>query len=622
MAIASVLRIGPPYSAVRDACDDVAMSRWPGWQRDPGLAYVVLAVVATIALYGSTARRGLVSYDDLWLIGTNPILSSGDASALRPIWLDFDPDTRLLLGGEYLPVRDMSILVDFAVRGRGYGAFHATNVAIYLAAIVAWFAALSAFGFERRIVGLALLIWAMHPAHAESVAWLSERKGLLGMLFAGLSLLGYARFRRGDRTVWLVAAALAALAAVWSKAPAAFAVAAAGPLELCAPTLRVSRGRSVVGLGVVAGIVAAAFVPVLYVASMQHVVVEDARAPACWPAMVAGVHGFYVQLAAAVVTNSISYPISLAGPSVVKILVGGLGLIVAIAVACLPARVAWRPPAVVRAGAWIWLAGWFPVSRLVLPLRSVIVADRYLLFASLGVALALAWGVLRLPATRLRTVLVALLVGALALRAVDAQGTWANDVALWGRAVATNPANAEAWSSYAEAWSAAGRRDLAEAAVQEGLAIHRGPRLVLHAALQALDRGDAVLGHELMREAAEGGDFRAMANLATLYRRDGKLEEALVWARRSVASAPQYAHGQRTLGEIAAQAGLDTEALAALSRARRLAPENATVHLALGRLLAKLGRSAEARIEFSAAARDARFRPEARAALGALPGVR
>jgi tetratricopeptide (TPR) repeat protein len=441
-------------------------------------------------------------------------------------------------------------------------------------------------------------------------------------LFAGIAVLGYARFRRGDRIVWLVAAVLAAAAAVWSKAPAAFAVAVAGPLELCAPSLRASWRRSIAGLGVVAAFVVIAFAPVLYVASTQHVVVQDARAPASWLAMVAGVHGFYVQLAAAVVTNSVSYPISIAGPSVMQIAVGVLGLVIVIAAACLPARAARRPPAEVRAAAWIWLAGWFPASRLVLPVRGVIVADRYLLFASLGVALALASCLWRLPATRLRTALVALLVGALALRAFDAQGTWANDIALWGRAVATNAADAEAWSSYSEAWSAAGRRDLAEAAVREGLAIHRGPRLVLHAALQALDRGDALLGRELMREAAEGGDIRAMANVAALYRRDGKLDEALAWARKSVASAPQYAHGQRTLGEIAAQAGLDIVALAALTRARRLAPGDASVHLALGRLLAKVGRVAEARTELSAAAGDPRFGAEARAALGALPDVR
>jgi tetratricopeptide (TPR) repeat protein len=592
------------------------MSRRP----DAGLVLLAFAVVAAIVLYGTTVRRGIVGYDDPWLIDNNPIVARDDVH-LATIWLDFDTDTRFLLGSEYLPVRDMSIVLDRALWGRDYGGFHATNVAIYAAAIVAWFAALCALGFERRVVGLALAIWALHPAHAESVAWLSERKGLLSALFVGLAALGYARYRRGDRVAWLVAAALAAIAAVWSKAPSAFAVAALGPLEWCAPAARVSRSRAVIGLGTLAFVVAVAFVPVLWVASQMRVVVPDADAPASWLAMVAGVHGFYLQTFAAVIPNAISYPIATAGPSAVQSALGAAGLVAALAAAALPARGGWRPPAAVRAGAAIWLAGWFPVSRIVLPVRGVVVADRYILFASLGAALVLAAGLARLPASRWRTGLIAVLSCALALRAFDAQGTWSSDVALWQRAVASNPADTDNWASYAEALFDAGRPDLAEAAVREGLTIRRGPRLVARAALQALGHGDAAGGRRLMREAAEAGEYRAMANLATLYRRDDQLDDALRWARASVASAPQYAHGQRTLGEIAAQAGLDAEALGALQRARRLDPANAAVRLALGRVLAKVGRTDDARSELAAITEDPRFGAEARAALATLPEV-
>jgi len=578
----------------------------------------VLAVIVVLGLYGATVQRGLVNYDDPWLIEDNTLLASGKLGALAPIWFDASPDTRVMLGSEYLPVRDVSVLLDHVAWGRHYGAFHATNVMLYALAIVAWFAALCAFGFERRVVGLAVLIWAIHPAHAESVAWLSERKGVLGALFAGLAVLGYARFRRGDRGAWLGLAAVAAIAAVWSKAPSAFAVAAVGALELWAPATRANMRRVVGGLGVLAVVVAAAFVPVLWVASLMRVVVEDAPAPAGWGAMVTGVHGFYLQLTAAVMPNAVSYPIASVGPSVGQIVLGVVGLTAALAAVCMPARGRWCPPAAVRAGAALWLVSWFPVSRIVLPVRGVVVADRYLMFMSLGAALAVAAGLLWLPASRLRTGLVVALLAALGLRAFDAQDTWRDDLSLWRRAVMSNPADSSSWSSYAEALAKAGHAELAEAAVQEGLAIQRGPRLVLRAALQALDRGDQALGRQLMREAADGGDFRAMANLATLERRDGRLDDALAWARKSVANAPQYAHGQRTLGEIAAELGLDAEALAALDRAHRLQPTNAPVRLARARVLAKLGRRDEARADLSAIVDDSRVGAEARALLRAL----
>jgi len=587
------------------------MAAW--LRREPGLACIVVALVAVLGLYGGTVQRGLVDYDDLWLIEDNSLLASGEFGALEPIWLDFSPDMRLRLGGEYLPVRDVSILLDHALWGRHYGGFHATNVALYALAIVVWFAALCAFGLERRLVGLAVLIWAIHPAHAESVAWLSERKGVLGALFAGLAVLGYARFRRGDRAAWLGLAAVAAVAAVWSKAPSAFAVAAVGAFELWAPATSANVRRIVVGLGVLAVVVAASFVPVLWVASVMRVVVPDASEPAGWGAMVAGVHGFYLQLAAAVTPNAVSYPIVSVGPSAGQIALGVVGLTAALAAVCIPARGRWRPPATVRAGAALWLISWFPVSRIVFPVRGVVVADRYLMFMSLGAALVVAAGLLWLPASRLRTGLVVALLAALALRAFDAQDTWRDNLSLWRRAVASNRADSTSWVGYAEALAKAGRPDLAEAAVEEGLSIRRGPRLVLRAALQALDRGEQALGRELMREAADGGESRAMANLATLERRDGKLDDALAWARKSVANAPQYAHGQRTLGEIAAELGLDDEALAALNRAHRLQPTNAPVRLARARVLAKLGRRDEARADLTAIVDDPRVGAEARA---------
>jgi len=65
--------------------------------------------------------------------------------------------------------------------------------------------------------------WAIHPIHVESVAWLSERKGVLAGLFAIACGQAWIRYRRGGGWGWLVAGAAAAVAATWSKAPAMFA---------------------------------------------------------------------------------------------------------------------------------------------------------------------------------------------------------------------------------------------------------------------------------------------------------------------------------------------------------------------------------------------------------------
>src|SRR5439155_8125745 len=124
----------------------------------------------------------------------------------------------------------------------------------------------------------------------------------------------------------------------------------------------------------------------------------------------------------------------------------------------------WSPPEAVRAGAVIWLVGWLPVSHLILPLQMIVVADRYLLLPTLGLALAVAAGVGAIASPRARRALAAAIVVAAGLRALDAQAGWRDSGTLWQRAVASNPRDGEAWSFYANTLVEAGRLDDAAAA--------------------------------------------------------------------------------------------------------------------------------------------------------------
>ena len=103
-----------------------------------------------------------------------------------------------------------------------------------------------------------------------------------------------------------------------------------------------------------------------------------------------GVHGFYARLAGMTLPNAISYPIDTLGPSTIDIALGATWLVLVLAVASAPRLGPWRPTPVVRGAALLWLVGWFPASRIVLPVRMVIVSDRYLQLPTLGVALELA----------------------------------------------------------------------------------------------------------------------------------------------------------------------------------------------------------------------------------------
>ena len=466
----------------------------------PGLALLAVALVAAALLYAPTLDRGLVNYDDPWLYTGNFVVQDASIDSLRTIFLDVEVTSpgRWALAPEYLPVRDLSVMLDYAIWGDAYAGFHLTNLLLYLTAIVLVFAMLDGFGLDRTLAGVAVLLWALHPSHAESVAWLSERKGLLAIVFAAAAGATYARFRAGRGAGWLIAATLATVAAVWSKAPAAFAIAALAGLELVLPERRASRRRALAGLGALAIAGGLAFVPVLLMASRAAVVGGESAIPGGRLATALGVHGHYLQLAAMTVPNAVSYAIVSDGASAGQIILGALGLAALAAVAVDLARPR-RPgqrrlPRELHAAAVIWVFGWLPVSHLLLPLHMVAVADRYAMFMTLGAALAAAAALVRIPAPRVRRVAIAAVAVLASVRTFDAQSKWGSSILMWERAIESDPANGMSWSLYAEALVSVGRADLAEAAVVEGLRHTSSPRLLHRQAMLRLERGDRAAG--------------------------------------------------------------------------------------------------------------------------------
>ena len=403
----------------------------------------------------------------------------------------------MVLGAEYLPIRDLSVMLDYAVWGTWYGGFHLTNVLMYVAAIVAWFKALEGFGIERRVAAVALLVWALQPTHVESVAWLAERKGVLAMALAGVAALGYARFRAGGsersgpepgplgfmtRGRWLVLAMIAAVGAVWGKAHGAFAIGALAALELALPMHRQSWRRSLIGLGAIGAVALAAFVPVVVLARSASVIDSDTPMHARDLTSVLGSHGFYLQQSLLLETSSVSFPIGTRGPTPLDIAIGAAGLVLALAACAWP-----RVPRELRAGAAWWLIAWLPISHLVVTLQAL-VAERYLLVPSLGLSLVVAALLSRVRIAWARRALLGALVIACSLRTLAARETWRDSVALWQNAVADNPAYGGAWSMYAESLMHEGHSEQAALALAEGLRhAPDHPRLIMRQALFTLE---------------------------------------------------------------------------------------------------------------------------------------
>ncbi|MHC4779648.1 MAG: hypothetical protein ACYTFG_13825, partial [Planctomycetota bacterium] len=156
-------------------------------------------VLACVASYSSSLSNDFTNWDDNWLITGNPWVREVSAENVATI-LDptVDPNIRAQLGGEYLPVRDFSTMADFALWGDGASGHHVTNLFLHTLVCLLLFLLLKGLFSSVPLAFGASLLFAVHPVHVESVAWLSSRKDLLAGIFYILALLAWNARRRRE----------------------------------------------------------------------------------------------------------------------------------------------------------------------------------------------------------------------------------------------------------------------------------------------------------------------------------------------------------------------------------------------------------------------------------------
>ena len=148
-----------------------------------------LALVAvTLLAYAPAVRGGWIWYDDYSGTGTVALRS---ANGLWRIW------TEIGAVPQYYPVTHTTFWLEWRLWGDQPTGYHVANVLLHCA---------SALLVGVILRGLAVSGWwlvpwlfALHPVHVESVAWVTERKNVLSAFFYLLALLAYLRSGFGGR---------------------------------------------------------------------------------------------------------------------------------------------------------------------------------------------------------------------------------------------------------------------------------------------------------------------------------------------------------------------------------------------------------------------------------------
>ena len=555
--------------------------------------------------YVQTLWFGLVSYDDPWLILNNTLLREPSWAGMAQIWFDLSPELRLRLGAEYLPVRDVSVLFDGVIFGAWFGGHHLSNVLLYGLLCMGLTRAVQLWSGRPWLGWITGLLYALHPLHVESVAWLSERKGLLAGVFVMAAALAFWRFaRRPSVGSWLVTAVCLVLA-VWSKATGISGLALLGALLWFFPPrsdadTNVSTGTSPspsrvawLGLAGAAVVTLAAFAPVWKVGN--RLVVETAYhggdvASTAW--LMAKVIGVYLE------HLFWGGPLGIQYPPPTGTAVGVAGAVCAALMALLAVvgvmRRGWRP--VLGFAAVCWWLFFLPVSQVLVPLQNYL-ADRYMLLVSVPFCLMLALAIRAIRIRPLQIALVVLLAGLAGTMSVVQTRSWSSSGALFRQALQAHPGNVHAMIQLATLEVGNGRHAAAARWLRRARKTRPDDsRVMLHQGLLLHRVGRKAEAAELFRQAARADPLadKARANLALVLSGSGQPQRALSWARQAVRIRSLSAHNQRTLGVVALGNGLLDEALQAFLSAHRLEPHNAQNAYNLGVVALKRGQREDA----------------------------
>lgn len=522
-------------------------------------------IVLNLVIYVPVLHYGFLSFDDPYFVSKNDDVAAGLT------WQSIKWAFTTGHFGSWHPVTWLSHMLDVQLFGMDAGLHHLTSLLLHIANTLLLFWAF--FRMTKRWGPSALVaaLFATHPLHVESVAWIAERKDVLSTLFWMLTLHAYIAYVRRPGVSRYLAVAGFFVLGLMSKTmlvtlPAILLLLDIWPLKRL--TLDPIQMWSVVKLAVekapLAVLSVACGVITLRMQWLAGTVLEIDKlslgdrianslvsyigymGKMLWPATLAAF-----------------YPLSPVNWGLAVLSIAILALISILAVKF--ARQC--PPLLVG---WLWyLLTLLPVIGLV-QVGGKSMADRFTYVPLTGLFVIIAWGVAILvekrPPAFMKSLQVAaaVIVCTLALSAREQARYWESDVTLWEHALeATGPDNYFAQTNLAVALAEKGDFD----------------RAILHY-------------KEALR--SQPGTAETHNALGVAYARKGLFEDALTHYDAAVQLNPDLAEAHSNRGTVLAKMGKEDAAVKAFQHALKLDPDNPEFIYNLGFSLADMGRLDEA----------------------------
>ena len=574
---------------------------------NPGFICLLLALAA-LAVYFPVSHFGFVDYDDSGYFFQNPHVLNG---------LTWPNIQWAFTSGEdanWHPLTWLSLMTDATLFGPGAAAPHLTNVLLHAAnSILLFLVFLRMTGAIWRSAVVAML-FAIHPLHVESVAWISERKDVLCAFFGLLALLCYARYvellhpqstanRQSPWTFYGLSLFFFGCG-LMSKPmlvtlPCILLLLDFWPLQRFNPATLLSKSDQRVLLEKIPY-----FLLTIAASAVTYAVQKNGEAviPLSVIPVDARIGNALVSYARYI--GKIFYPTNLAviypypGYWRGSIIYLSLVLFAGLGILAIDKRM--RFPWLVTG--WFWFAGMLvPVIGLV-QVGEAAMADRYAYLPMVGILVIVVWGVGEIclawrPPRLLLFSLCVILFVACALRAQDQVRTWKDDETLFGHTLAVTKNNYVAELDMGYWYSKTGNLKPALEHYKAAQKMAPDDPTALYNVGNAFARlhywPEAIHNYQRALQL-DPRQPEVMDNLGFALAQSGQLTNAISYFRAAIKLRPNLADAQNNLGTALFMQGNYAEAAKAFYAALQNSPYNAEFAVNLGDTLVRLGNKSAA----------------------------
>lgn len=566
----------------------------------------LLVIFATVVVFHQLPSHDFINLDDDLYVYENPHVHAGlNKEGIAWAFTTFE-------AYNYHPLTWLSHMLDCQLFGLRPGMHHLTNLIFHLMNTVLLLMVLRRMTGDLWRSGFVAALFALHPLHVESVAWIAERKDLLSAFFWLLTMWAYARYaeRPGLKRylpvllffgLGLLAKPMVVtlpfvllLLDFWPLGRVQFHQAGtdSGPLE---PKVSVFR---LVWEKIPLFTLAAISIVVTFAAQQQGGALKSLEAFPLTTRIANALISYVSYIGKMIWPHNLAvyYPYSGSVP-VWQAAGAGLALI------CLTVLFMWtarkRPYLAVG---WLWYLGTLvPVIGLV-QVGSQAMADRYTYLPLVGLFIALAWGVPSLLAgwhhrqSILAVSATLLLVSFTACTWLQLRH-WQNSITLFQHTLQVTTNNHFAHNNLGVALAHDGRLNEAIKHYSEALRIKPEAFEVhnnLANVLAAQGSVDEAIEHYYEALRLEPDYDKAHNNLGNALASKGKVEEAIQHYSEAIKISPDYARAHYNLGNVLTAQGSVDEAIQHYYEALRILPDWAGAHNNLGVSLEKSGKLKEA----------------------------